>query len=268
MTLSVQCDGLSAGWADRVLIRGFGEQARFDEINNVLPITGETGIGKSTLLYALSAMARPLHGSVSWDFPGAAAPVTWSGHKDSFNSINHLRRHNFGFLLQDTRMIDCFTVEENLRHTLRLRGVHDDIEARVAKAVRDMAIRESEVSDLPRSYPVALSGGQRQRMALAVAIAHDPIVLFADEPTASLDDKTAIEVLGKIRQWLDEEKGQRAFVLVTHRLETLKAGIGAEIAWNMQLDEAGYSKAVEQTLNPHRMAYRAVRAGKGSKCGH
>jgi ABC-type lipoprotein export system ATPase subunit len=259
MTFSFRCEGLSAGWPGNVLIENFGHEARLDKTNCVLPIVGRTGRGKSTLLYALSGMARPILGSISWQFPDGSS-VTWSN--GSFSRINHLRRRSFGFLLQDAKMIDCFTVAENLRHTLRLRGVNDDIQGRILRAVTQMLIEKERPHDFLDKYPTLLSGGMRQRMALAAAIVHDPMVLFADEPTASLDDETGDGILGAIRNWLDRANGKRAFVFVTHRLETLTKHIDARIQWDLDIDTDKKVKAIELAIGPHGTV-NTRRAGEG-----
>jgi ABC-type lipoprotein export system ATPase subunit len=94
-------------------------------------------------------------------------------------------------------------------------------------SIERMLIEGETVGHFYNKYPTQLSGGMRQRMALAAAIVHDPQVLFADEPTASLDDATGLEVLKVVRRWLDDSVGKRAFVFVTHRVETLRQGAGA-----------------------------------------
>jgi ABC-type lipoprotein export system ATPase subunit len=243
MTFGVQCRGLSVGWSDNALISDFPLDEKFDAENDTLPIIGRTGRGKSTLLYALSGMAQPIGGEISWQFSDDGAPTTWSVG-DSFRTADRLRRRRFGFLLQDARLIDCFTVAENLRHTLRLRGVTDNVEGRIGKAVNDMLIEGDDAGDFLGKFPTRLSGGQRQRMALAAAIAHDPDVLFADEPTASLDDDSGLEILATIRRWLDEGKGKRAFVFVTHRVETLFAGLRAHKALELYLPEGADARVV------------------------
>jgi putative ABC transport system ATP-binding protein len=211
---------------------------KFDSLNCALPIIGRTGRGKSTLLYALSGMAQPMGGQISWQFGDDSQPPTsWSTDDDSFKSVNELRRRQFGFLLQDASMIPCFTVAENLRYTLKLRGITEDLEGRAQRAVEKMLIGDEKLTDFLPLYPIQLSGGMRQRAALAVAIAHDPLVLFADEPTASLDDRSGLEILGAVRSWLDEAKGTRAFVFVTHRIETLADGAGAVEALELFKDD-------------------------------
>jgi len=253
MTLRVECRDLSVGWSGSALISNFKLDEAFDADNDTLPIIGRTGRGKSTLLYALSGMAQPIGGQISWQFPDEAAPTTWSGEPRSFRTADRLRRRRFGFLLQDARLIDCFTVAENLRHTLRLRGVTDNVDGRIDKAVNGMLIEGDDADGFLGKFPTRLSGGQRQRMALAAAIAHDPEVLFADEPTASLDDESGLEILGAIRRWLDEGKGKRAFVFVTHRVETLYQGIGARKALELDLPHGDDARVVARprTVGPN-----------------
>jgi len=231
MTLTVSFDGLSIGWPNRILMENVSGTFDLQAWNYTLPIIGRTGRGKSTLLYALSGMSLPLSGSIVWTLP---EQISWTAQSMSSGSFNDVRRQKFGFLLQDASMIPCFTVAENLRHILRLRGITHDAEARIAVSIERMLIEGETVGDFRDKFPAQLSGGMRQRMALAASIAHDPQVLFADEPTASLDDETGMEVLGVVRRWLDDSPGTRAFIFVTHRVETLREG--ARAARMLQLD--------------------------------
>jgi len=129
-------------------------------------------------------------------------------------------------------MLNCFTVGENLLYSLRLRGAagtHRQKLDRIRAAVAAMTIEGEDTDKLLQVYPGRLSGGQRQRMALAAATVHNPTVLFADEPTANLDDDTGLQILRSVRQWLDsaERLGERVFVFVTHNLRILREGLGA-----------------------------------------
>lgn len=247
MTLTIRCRDLAVGWPGRKLLSGVNDTFSLAELNHALPIVGRTGRGKSTLLYALSGMSRPLAGTVAWSLPDE---VSWSAEPSVFNSINEVRRRKFGFLLQDATMIPCFTVHENLKHTLRLRNVSADIEERSEKAIEKMLIDGETVGHFRDLYPTQLSGGMRQRMALAAAIVHDPQVLFADEPTASLDDESGLEVLKVVRRWLDERPGERAFVFVTHRVETLRAGAGATRMLRLSADKVDGTAVVTVRLHP------------------
>lgn len=239
MTISFSGSGLSMGWSGKTIIRDWDFDITFDQIDHCMPIVGKTGLGKSTMLYVMSGLAVPLAGSIVWNLPVwrgkdcTMRSYRWSsGSRREFKGAEAPRARGFGFLLQDAALIPWFTVRENLVHSMRLRRVGGTARAqrtRIERAVSTVTIEGEKASELLRLYPGQLSGGQRQRMALAAAISHDPAVLFADEPTASLDDNTGMQVLRAVRQWLDDPAaaGQRVFVFVTHRLEVIGPGIGA-----------------------------------------
>jgi putative ABC transport system ATP-binding protein len=251
MTIGLKCEKLAAGWSSQRLIEDLNLDLQFSDLAECLPIVGRTGVGKSTLLYALAGMAVPRSGSVTWRLPAGNADtasdwqtISWSGDsRRAFQPAAHARPRSFGFLLQDAAMISCFTVQENLLHSMQLRGAtgtRDQMLARIRAAVATMAIEGEHVERLLQVYPGRLSGGQRQRMALAAATVHDPAVLFADEPTASLDDETGLQILHRIRQWLDGAAplGERCFVFVTHRLEIVRAGLRAPRMLELRRDVA------------------------------
>ncbi len=236
MTIRVACRSLSAGHASVLTFEKLDLDVGLLELNGCLPIVGRTGIGKSTLLHVLGGLAEPKAGTVEWQLPmnEGEERIEWSGgDPEAFKPAGKPRARRFGFLLQDAAMIPCFTIEENLIHAMRLRGLRtrrSDRKRRIRSAVQSMAIENEDVGRLLSMYPGRLSGGQRQRMALAAATVHDPAVLFADEPTASLDDDTGMQVMRAVGAWLHapQTSGSRAFVFVTHNLEIIRRSLGAE----------------------------------------
>jgi ABC-type lipoprotein export system ATPase subunit len=280
MTLAVAWRNLEYGWQEP-LAATYSDSRDFAAHNYVLPIVGRSGRGKSTLLYVLSGMLQPLAGEVEWTWPAEprakglqvwlrsdrSRPVaTWDRGR-RFKAAQAARARRFGFLTQDSVLLPTFTVAENCRHMLRIRGVpehgldqsgarYNRIERAVKRFLIDgealgtaRARRPLLQKNVPMlaKFPAELSGGQRQRMALALAIAHDPTVLFADEPTASLDNTTTSEILGRVRQWLDLAPGKRAFVLVTHREEVFD-NLRAPRA--IRLGEKGPEDVVRSTVIP------------------
>lgn len=248
MTLAFDCKNLALGWQEpdgrpKPLLENIDGSVDFSLLGFCMPIIGRTGIGKSTLLYAMSGMAVPLAGRISWSFPATPdisdETVTWeAGSARAFAPAMRPRSRRFGFLLQDAEMIPCFTVEENIRHALALRGISDP-QDRIRRSIERMLAKDETVETHLHKYPSKLSGGMRKRMALAVAIAHDPTVLFADEPTGTLDPETSIVVLERIRAWLDEDgyRGCRAFVCVTHHPEVLKRGLGCNRVFEVATED-------------------------------
>ncbi|MGH6816381.1 MAG: ATP-binding cassette domain-containing protein [Hyphomicrobiaceae bacterium] len=258
--LVFECENLVLGWNVRERRKGAAQgpaasagsnQAQyfvfqsfpmvdFAAFEGCLPIVGRTGVGKSTLLYAMSGLALPVGGRIGWSLPAAEAPIIWdaNGPKPEEDP----RPLQFGFLLQDAEMVPCFTVRENLDHALALRGKREnakDRTERIRRTVDLMKAKGEKLDELLDKYPSQLSGGMRKRMALAVAIAHDPVVLFADEPTGSLDKETSITILQRIHGWLDADgaKGRRAFVCVTHNEDWLKEGLAAGAAFRVSAAE-------------------------------
>jgi putative ABC transport system ATP-binding protein len=128
----------------------------------------------------------------------------------SENEKSDLRRDRFGFVFQTFNLIPVLTAEENVAYPLALAGVLPEDRRRRA---RDLlaAVGCAEKSAV---RPDLLSGGQRQRVAIARALANHPAVVFADEPTANLDSKTADEILDLMRR-LNEEHAV-AFLFATH----------------------------------------------------
>src|SRR5215213_8020421 len=163
-------------------------------------VMGPSGSGKSTLMHILAGLDNPSSGSVQID------GVELSTLKD--NDLTKLRRRHIGFVFQFFNLLPMLTAEENVLLPLSIAGEKPD-PAWIAELLEANGLQDR------RSHrPSELSGGQQQRVAVARALVSKPAVVFADEPTGNLDTKAGEEVLGLLRQAVDEF-GQTV-VMVTH----------------------------------------------------
>ncbi|MFI1924109.1 ABC transporter ATP-binding protein [Streptomyces sp. NPDC020377] len=168
----------------------------------VAAITGQSGSGKSSLLYCLAGVLPVARGEVC--FEGRAL-----GELDD-EALSALRRERFGFVFQYGELLPELTVEENAALPLRLAGQRKA----EALAVAGEVLSRLGLSDLRQRRPSQVSGGQSQRIAVARALVHQPAVVFADEPTGSLDSANSTTVLDEFLS-LARSLGT-AVVLVTH----------------------------------------------------
>jgi len=165
---------------------------------DVVAITGPSGSGKSTLLACLAGLDEPDGGMVRV----AGAPM--SRRPEAERAA--LRARAIGMLFQTGNLLDHLTVEQSVRAAQLLAGRPDH--RRVAALLDDVGL-----TGRARALPSSLSGGEAARAGLAVALANDPVVLLADEPTGELDDHTAAQVLHLLRRQADRGA---AVVVVTH----------------------------------------------------
>lgn len=165
-------------------------------------IMGPSGSGKSTLLHCMSGVLVPDDGQVRFNGQDVSAM--------SDAERSRLRLENFGFIFQDGQLLPELTATENVALPQIMRGV-GRAEAH-AEAI-DMLTRLGLGAFVNR-YPGQLSGGQVQRVAIARALAGPPSVVFADEPTAALDQATGHEVMQQIVAIA--QKFGVTLVLVTH----------------------------------------------------
>jgi putative ABC transport system ATP-binding protein len=170
-------------------------------------LVGRSGTGKSTLLNLLSGIDQPDSGEVIVD--GVSLSALSERERTLF------RRDRIGFVFQFFNLIPTLTVEENLLLPLELKG-------KVSQVQRDAALHlleEVGLADRAASYPDQLSGGEQQRVAVARALAHDPLLVLADEPTGNLDLETGLQVL-EILDRLTRRAG-KTLVMVTHSPEVV-----------------------------------------------
>ncbi|MEV6291241.1 ABC transporter ATP-binding protein [Streptomyces sp. NPDC051896] len=168
----------------------------------VAAISGQSGSGKSSLLYCLAGVLPVARGEVRFEGRVLAQLPD--------EELSALRRERFGFVFQYGELLPELTIEENTALPLRLAGQRKA----PALAAAGEVLSRLGLADLRRRRPSQVSGGQNQRVAVARALVHQPAVVFADEPTGSLDSTNASAVL---EEFLALARSQgTAVVLVTH----------------------------------------------------
>jgi putative ABC transport system ATP-binding protein len=167
-----------------------------------IALQGPSGSGKTTLINLLGLLDRPDAGSV---MVGGADAETLSDDERA-----DLRRDRFGFVFQGFNLVPVLSAAENVAYPMSLKGL--DGRSALKRAAELLAA--VGIADKARVRPDLLSGGQRQRVAIARALANEPGIIFADEPTANLDSRTADAILD-LMQELNESRGV-AFVIATH----------------------------------------------------
>lgn len=163
-------------------------------------IMGPSGSGKSTLMHCLAGLDTLTSGTVS------IGGTELGGLNEK--QLTRLRRDRIGFVFQSFNLIPTLTVEENIALPAKLAGTKPD------PVWMKTVIDTVGLGDRLRHRPDELSGGQRQRVAVARALATQPSVIFADEPTGNLDSRTGSEILSFMRDAV-AEMGQ-TIVMVTH----------------------------------------------------
>lgn len=165
-------------------------------------LAGPSGSGKSTLLHLMGGLDKPTAGEVWLD----------GVRIDSFSKarLAHLRLWNLGFVFQSYNLIPVLTALENAAFVLELRG--EAKKTREEKALD--ALEVLGMKAFAHRRPNQLSGGQQQRVAVARALAAQPKIILADEPTANLDSKTGLALIEHLRT-LNREQGI-TFLFSTH----------------------------------------------------
>ncbi len=172
-----------------------------------LTITGKSGSGKSTLLYQLGLLDLPTSGEVHIDNKECVGL--------SENDRTAIRLNDLGYIFQDYAILPSLTALENTVLPLLMQGHTTEIAEQKAKR----ALERIGLADRMHNLPSQLSGGQQQRVSIARAIAHDPKIIFADEPTANLDSETSDQV---IRAFIDLNREGQTIIMVTHEAEYAK----------------------------------------------
>lgn len=171
-------------------------------------IVGRSGSGKSTLLSILAGLTQPSAGSVFFQDRNIS---------DLSEDERALwRAEHIGFVFQDFHLLSSLTALENVMLALELHPIWQKKSLRALQEQASHALLQVGLEKRLSHYPTQLSGGEQQRVAIARAFAAEPQLLFADEPTGSLDIKTAEEIIHLLFDL--NEKNQTTLVLVTHDL--------------------------------------------------
>jgi putative ABC transport system ATP-binding protein len=199
----VELDAVSKVFGDgAAAVDALSEVALSVAAGELLVVRGRSGAGKSTLLDIIAGLQRPTSGSV--------AVVGRDLGALGDDELAAIRRTSIGYVMQEFGLLEPLTVTENVGLPLRLADL-------------DPAQREARVADLvervglaghAEQLPAELSGGQQQRVGIARALASDPSLLLADEPTARLDRANARRMAELLRQLVHE--GGAAAIVTTH----------------------------------------------------
>ncbi len=169
-------------------------------------ITGPSGSGKSTLLKALYGALKPTEGSlIVGGVDLANAPK---------KRLQELRTH-LGIVFQDYKLVNEWMVTKNVVLPLMIAGFSTDIQKTQAQKL----LKHVKLLEHAEKYPLELSGGEQQRVAVARALAKNPVVILADEPTGNLDDYSS-NVIWDLLENACEQLGTTVLV-VTHKIPTV-----------------------------------------------
>lgn len=167
-------------------------------------LVGPSGSGKTTMLSILAALLKPSSGKVLLDGQDLAA----------MNEVDRvsLRREKIGFTFQSNNLVPYLSAVENVELMLRLNGRLD----KTGKMRSRELLARLGLAERLHNLPGQMSGGQQQRVAIARAMIHNPSLVLADEPTASLDTERAFQVVETFAGLIHEQN--RAGIMVTHDL--------------------------------------------------
>jgi putative ABC transport system ATP-binding protein len=177
------------------------------EDGEFIAIMGRSGAGKSTFLYQVSLLDEPTSGEIIIDGVDT--------HNLSANQKTEFRLKNLGYVFQDYALLPDLTALENIALPLLMQGM-DKSEA---YKMSEESLKRFNLGHRINNLPSQLSGGEQQRVSVARAIAHKPKILFADEPTANLDNASSEVVINLFKEL---NRGGQTIVMVTHEEDYAK----------------------------------------------
>ncbi len=170
-------------------------------------IYGPSGSGKSTLLNILTGLQKPTSGLITFNDEDV--------YNFKSNKLAQFRAHRIGFVYQQNYWVKSLNVLENVSMPLYFLGYNRT----KASSLAMLALERVGMQHTAKKRPYLLSGGEQQRVAMARALANDPLFIIADEPTGSLDSTNGDMIMDLLQNCKDEFK--RTVILVTHNMEYL-----------------------------------------------
>lgn len=200
----------------------------------LVALLGPSGCGKTTMLNAIGGLDKVNGGDIFVD------GVKITGRSTS--KVDEIRNLNIGYIFQDYKLVDNMTVYENVAMVLRMIGIRDEeeIRKRIEYILQTLGIYRyrNRMADM-------LSGGERQRVGIARAIAKNPKIIIADEPTGNLDSANTIEIMNIIKAISRD----RLVVLVTHEVELARFYASRIIELKDGKVEADYENKTDDNLD-------------------
>jgi ABC-type lipoprotein export system ATPase subunit len=170
-----------------------------------LTIIGKSGAGKSTMINVISGIDRPTSGEIVID--GAAL------HTLTEDQVARWRGENMGVVFQFFQLLPSLNLIENITIAMDFRNTYP-LKERKERALH--LLEQVDIAEHAYKTPAKISGGQQQRVAVARALANDPQIILADEPTGNLDSRTAEGILDLFEQFVDQGK---TLLMATHDKE-------------------------------------------------
>jgi len=174
------------------------------EKGEFIAIMGRSGAGKSTFMYQISLLDEPTRGEIIID--GISTHTMTTEQKTTF------RLTRLGYVFQDYALIPELTAVENVALPLLMQGMP----TKKAMTTAQNALKTVGLATHGNQLPSQLSGGEQQRVSISRAISHNPDILFADEPTANLDNESSLTIMDIFKQL--HKQGQ-TIIMVTHEEE-------------------------------------------------
>jgi putative ABC transport system ATP-binding protein len=223
-----------SGTLETKVLKGIDFEAGDGEF---IAIMGRSGAGKSTFLYQLSLLDYPTGGTITIN--GVDTHEMSEAERVTF------RLHNFGYVFQDYALLPELTALENVALPLLMQGKTK----KEAYAVAGEALKRMNLGKRLHNLPSQLSGGEQQRVSIARSVAHNPHVLFADEPTANLDNESSETVMNI---FLELHKAGQTIIMVTHEEEYAR-----QAGRLVVIDDGKILK--EEYLNGHKPTHQELK---------